>query len=120
MGLGRHADVHRQVSIGIRGRRDGGAAEVRVIGHATGFEGRTGAMDAHIRSVGGHAHPDARGLQMQVVVPIEVGGVLSDEDVRAGEMKAIGFLTGQVMKITAGKANPGVVQAIIKKLLSLS
>jgi aspartyl-tRNA(Asn)/glutamyl-tRNA(Gln) amidotransferase subunit B len=41
-------------------------------------------------------------------------------DVRAGETKAIGFLTGQVMKITAGKANPGVVQAIIKKLLGLS
>jgi Asp-tRNA(Asn)/Glu-tRNA(Gln) amidotransferase B subunit len=35
-------------------------------------------------------------------------------------MKAIGFLTGQVMKTTAGKANPSVVQAIIKKLLGLS
>lgn len=42
------------------------------------------------------------------------------EDVRAGETKAIGFLTGQVMKTTAGKANPSVVQAIIKKLLGLS
>ncbi len=48
--------------------------------------------------------------------------VLSDnqkaaDDVRNGEMKAIGFLVGQVMKVSQGKANPGVVQGIIKKIL---
>ncbi|MGI9028218.1 MAG: Asp-tRNA(Asn)/Glu-tRNA(Gln) amidotransferase subunit GatB [Candidatus Saccharimonadales bacterium] len=40
------------------------------------------------------------------------------EDVRNGEMKAIGFLVGQVMKASKGKANPGVVQTLIKKRLS--
>lgn len=40
------------------------------------------------------------------------------EDVRAGEMKAIGFLVGQVMKASQGKANPGLVQKIIKEKLS--
>jgi aspartyl-tRNA(Asn)/glutamyl-tRNA(Gln) amidotransferase subunit B len=39
------------------------------------------------------------------------------EDVRNGEMKAIGFLVGQVMKASAGKANPAVVQQLIKKQL---
>jgi len=39
------------------------------------------------------------------------------DDVRAGEMKAIGFLVGQVMKESAGKANPGVVQQIIRDAL---
>jgi len=39
------------------------------------------------------------------------------EDVRNGEMKAIGFLIGQVMQETKGKANPQLVQQIIKKLL---
>lgn len=39
------------------------------------------------------------------------------DDVRSGELKAIGFLVGQVMKITKGKANPQLVQQIIKKLL---
>lgn len=39
------------------------------------------------------------------------------EDIRAGEMKAIGFLVGQVMKESAGKANPGVVQQIIRDTL---
>jgi len=38
-------------------------------------------------------------------------------DVRAGEMKAIGFLVGQVMKKSQGKANPGLVQEILKKKL---
>lgn len=41
------------------------------------------------------------------------------DDVRNGEMKAIGFLVGQVMKLTGGKANPAVVQSIIKKLLEV-
>jgi aspartyl-tRNA(Asn)/glutamyl-tRNA(Gln) amidotransferase subunit B len=39
-------------------------------------------------------------------------------DVRSGEMKAIGFLVGQVMKASKGKANPGLVQEIIRKRLS--
>lgn len=41
------------------------------------------------------------------------------QDVRAGEMKAIGYLVGQVMKESAGKANPGVVQQLIKKQLGV-
>lgn len=40
-------------------------------------------------------------------------------DVKNGEMKAIGFLVGQVMKASQGKANPSVVQAIIKKQLEI-
>ncbi len=40
------------------------------------------------------------------------------EDVRKGEMKAIGFLVGQVMKKSQGKANPGVVNQLIKQKLS--
>lgn len=39
------------------------------------------------------------------------------EDVRNGEMKAIGFLVGQVMKASQGKANPGVVSELIKRQL---
>jgi aspartyl-tRNA(Asn)/glutamyl-tRNA(Gln) amidotransferase subunit B len=39
------------------------------------------------------------------------------DDVRAGELKAIGFLVGQVMRHSAGKANPSVVSELIKKQL---
>ena len=41
------------------------------------------------------------------------------EDIRSGEMKAIGFLTGQVMKLSAGKANPALAQTLIKRQLGL-
>lgn len=41
------------------------------------------------------------------------------EDIRNGEMKAIGFLVGQVMKASQGKANPALAQQLIKKQLGL-
>lgn len=41
------------------------------------------------------------------------------QDVRNGELKAVGYLVGQVMKESAGKANPGVVQQLIKKQLGV-
>lgn len=41
------------------------------------------------------------------------------KDVQAGEMKAIGFLVGQVMKESKGQANPGLAQQLIKKQLGL-
>ncbi|HKU18524.1 MAG TPA: Asp-tRNA(Asn)/Glu-tRNA(Gln) amidotransferase subunit GatB [Candidatus Saccharimonadales bacterium] len=41
------------------------------------------------------------------------------DDVQSGEMKAIGFLVGQVMKHSQGRANPGLAQEVIKKQLGL-
>ena len=38
-------------------------------------------------------------------------------DVRNGEMRAIGFLVGQVMKLSQGKANPAMATELIKKQL---
>ncbi len=53
-----------------------------------------------------------------------VGQVLNEnakatEDVKNGEMKAIGFLVGQVMAKSKGKANPQLAQDLIKKQLGL-
>jgi aspartyl-tRNA(Asn)/glutamyl-tRNA(Gln) amidotransferase subunit B len=39
------------------------------------------------------------------------------DDYRAGKSAAMGFLTGQVMKATRGKANPAVVNQILKRQL---
>jgi aspartyl-tRNA(Asn)/glutamyl-tRNA(Gln) amidotransferase subunit B len=39
----------------------------------------------------------------------------SVEDIKNGQDKAIGFLVGQVMKKSAGKANPGLAQQLIRK-----
>lgn len=41
------------------------------------------------------------------------------EDIKNGEMKAIGFLVGQIMKASKGKANPGLAQQLIKKQLGI-
>lgn len=55
---------------------------------------------------------------------IIVEKVLSDpsahqavQDVKNGNDKAIGFLVGQVMKLSNGKANPGVAQKLIRERL---
>ena len=55
-----------------------------------------------------------------IVAEVLAANTKAAEDVRAGEMKAIGFLVGQVMKSSGGKANPGVVQQIIKRHLGVS
>jgi aspartyl-tRNA(Asn)/glutamyl-tRNA(Gln) amidotransferase subunit B len=41
------------------------------------------------------------------------------EDVKAGEAKAIGFLVGQVMKQSQGKANPQLANQLIRRELGL-
>lgn len=42
----------------------------------------------------------------------------SVEDYKAGKKKAIGFLVGQTMKATQGKANPGIVNKILNEILA--
>jgi aspartyl-tRNA(Asn)/glutamyl-tRNA(Gln) amidotransferase subunit B len=39
-------------------------------------------------------------------------------DFRAGKQQTIGFLVGQVMKATKGKANPALVNDLLRKLLA--
>lgn len=41
------------------------------------------------------------------------------EDVKNGEMKAIGFLVGQVMKASQGKANPAKAKAMLQKKIGV-
>lgn len=42
------------------------------------------------------------------------------EDVKNGEMKAIGFLVGQVMKQSQGRANPQLAQQLIRECLDIA
>ena len=37
------------------------------------------------------------------------------EDIRGGNDKAIGYLVGQIMKKSQGKANPGLAQKLIRE-----
>ena len=58
----------------------------------------------------------------EAAVALVVDEVLADaasqkaiEDIKAGNDKAIGYLVGQVMKQSAGKANPGMAQKLIRE-----
>jgi len=55
----------------------------------------------------------------KIVVQILAENEKAAQDVKDGEMKAIGFLVGQVMKLSQGKANPALAQELIKKQLGL-
>ena len=39
------------------------------------------------------------------------------QDIRAGNDKAIGYLVGQIMKLSKGQANPGLAQKLIRERL---
>lgn len=54
-----------------------------------------------------------------IVLQVIAENAKAAEDVKNGEMKAIGFLVGQVMKVSQGKANPGLAQQLIKKHLGM-
>ena len=56
---------------------------------------------------------------IKIVDQVLVDNAKAAEDVKNGEMKAIGFLVGQVMKLSKGKANPSMAQELIKKQLGL-
>lgn len=56
---------------------------------------------------------------IKIVDQVLADNVKAADDVRGGEMKAIGFLVGQVMKTSKGKANPAMAQELIKKQLGL-
>lgn len=58
----------------------------------------------------------------EAVIKDLVKKIISDnpqaaEDIKNGEIKAIGFLVGQVMKESKGQANPGLTQKLIKQLI---
>ena len=69
---------------------------------------------------------EARGLKQisdsteleQVVAKILSKFMEQADQVRQGQEKVLGFLVGQVMKETGGKANPKVVNEILSRKLS--
>ena len=59
------------------------------------------------------------GAIIAIVDQVLADNAKAAEDVKNGEMKAIGFLVGQVMKASQGKANPAMAQELIKKQLGI-
>lgn len=54
----------------------------------------------------------------EIVKKVLVDNPQATMDIKNGELKAIGFLVGQVMKASQGKANPGLATELIKKLVA--
>ena len=72
--------------------------------------------DKYVEKKGLKTVNDAGELQT-VVEQVIRDNPQSVEDYRNGKEKAIGFLVGQTMKAMKGKANPGMVNKILKELL---
>ena len=60
---------------------------------------------------------DERAIK-EIVEKIVAANPKSVEDYKAGKDRAIGFLVGQVMKETHGKANPGIVNKFLLEILN--
>ena len=75
-----------------------------------------GSADEVIASRGLTQITDSSAIE-QVVSDVIARFPDQSEQVRAGQEKVIGFLVGQVMKATSGKANPQTVNDILKKQL---
>lgn len=58
------------------------------------------------------------GQLSEIIAGVIANNPKSAADFRSGKEAAIGFLVGQVMKTTKGQANPGVVNAMLREMLS--
>ncbi|MNJ77805.1 Aspartyl/glutamyl-tRNA(Asn/Gln) amidotransferase subunit B [compost metagenome] len=57
------------------------------------------------------------GAILAIVKEVVANNPASVQDYKAGKDKAIGFLVGQVMKQSKGKANPGLVNKLLVEVL---
>jgi aspartyl-tRNA(Asn)/glutamyl-tRNA(Gln) amidotransferase subunit B len=71
-------------------------------------------------AAGGLAQVSDRGALDAAVADVIARHPGQVAEVRAGKERVLGFLVGQVMKATGGKANPQMVQELLKKALTES
>jgi len=76
-----------------------------------------GSADEIIEKKGLQQITDTGAIEAIVAAVIEANPEQAT-DYRAGKEKLLGFFVGQVMKQTGGKANPGQVNQIIRKMLA--
>jgi len=67
----------------------------------------------------GYIQVSDEGAIAEIVTKVLSENQKAADDVKNGEMKAIGFLVGQVMKQSQGKANPQLAQKLIKEQLGI-
>lgn len=67
----------------------------------------------------GYIQVSDEGEIAKIVTQVIADNQKAADDVRNGEMKAIGFLVGQVMKASKGKANPALAQKLLREQLGV-
>lgn len=75
--------------------------------------------EAYVRE-NGLASVNDEGELRKVVEKIIEANPKSVEDIKAGKVKAMGFLVGQTMKEMKGKADPGSVNAILREIFGIN
>jgi len=78
----------------------------------------TGKLPAQIVEEQGLVQISDEGAIMEIVKKTVAANPQSVEDYKAGKEKAIGFLVGQIMKETRGKANPALVNKLLIECLN--
>ncbi|WP_276357783.1 Asp-tRNA(Asn)/Glu-tRNA(Gln) amidotransferase subunit GatB [Cohnella caldifontis] len=77
----------------------------------------TGKLPQQIVEEQGLVQISDEGAILSVVDAVIAANPQSVEDFRGGKEKAIGFLVGQIMRETKGKANPGLVNKLLMERL---
>ncbi len=80
---------------------------------------KTGESPEKIAEVKNLLQVSDEGAIADIVAKVLAENPKAAGDVQNGEMKAIGFLVGQVMKQSQGKANPALATQLIKKQLGI-
>lgn len=78
----------------------------------------SGKLPAAIVEEKGLVQISDEGAIKGIVEAVVAANPQSVEDYKAGKQKAIGFLVGQVMKESKGKANPGLANKLLIEVLS--
>jgi aspartyl-tRNA(Asn)/glutamyl-tRNA(Gln) amidotransferase subunit B len=79
---------------------------------------RTGKAPAAVIEEKGLVQISDSGALESAVAQVLAENPAQVEEFRAGKDKVIGFLVGQIMKATQGKANPKMVNEILRKQLA--
>jgi len=80
--------------------------------------GATGRNPAELVREQGLSQISGDSELIQIVEQVIAENAKSVEDYRAGKQQALGFLVGQAMKVSKGKANPARVNELLREKLA--
>ena len=86
------------------------------INHQLGIQSQLLHQKLNIAEQGLNQISDTKELE-KIITEIIADHPTQTQEYKAGKEKLFGFFVGQAMKATQGKANPEILNAILKKML---